>query len=172
MSPLTAACRRLDAAVARLESGFAHLETAVSQKFDRDEAEIAKLRAEVAKAEAAYADALALKKKTAKDFLQVCKLARSDLGEHAVLQIKAAIDMASPEGEAKQRAKLAATIEVARWMRSPSISRPSLANCPAVNGRIGALTCRLNKVSVWFVMRVTRPVIQFDIRDLRQLIGK
>ena len=70
MSPLTAACRRLDAAVARLESGFAHLETAVSQKFDRDEAEIAKLRADVVKAEAAYADALALNRTAAEQLDQ------------------------------------------------------------------------------------------------------
>ena len=56
LSPLTAACSRLDAAVVRLEAGFSHLETAVSQKFDRDEADIAGLRADLAKAEAALAD--------------------------------------------------------------------------------------------------------------------
>lgn len=65
MSPLTAACSRLDAAVVRLESGFSHLETAVSQKFDRDEAEISKLRDELAKAETAYAEALALNRTAA-----------------------------------------------------------------------------------------------------------
>jgi len=65
LSPLTAACSRLDAAVSRLESGFAHLETAVSQKFDRDEAEIATLRADLAKTEAAYSDAIALNRTAA-----------------------------------------------------------------------------------------------------------
>lgn len=67
----------------------------------------------------AYERTLKAKKAAAKEFLDACILARADLGEHAVLQIKLAILVATPEGEAKVKMRLEAEAQVLRWNGLP-----------------------------------------------------
>jgi ribosome modulation factor len=67
----------------------------------------------------AYEAALAKKKEAAAAFLKVCKLAKSELGDDAVLSIKDAILLDTDEGEAKLRADLERQLRIARWMNVP-----------------------------------------------------
>lgn len=64
-----------------------------------------------------YEGALAKKKKTDADFKNVCKTAKAD--GITVAQIKTMIACDSPEGEAKERSAIAATLQAAAWMGSP-----------------------------------------------------
>lgn len=63
-----------------------------------------------------YEAALAVKKKADADLKNVCKRAKSDLGEGAVERIKYALELETEEGEAKLKARITRQIEVARWM--------------------------------------------------------
>jgi hypothetical protein len=65
---------------------------------------------------AAYEHRLAGKKKADADFKNACKLAKSELGEHAVEEIKLAISLETDEGEAELRARMERQVRVARWM--------------------------------------------------------
>ena len=52
-------------------------------------------------------------------FRSVCKLAKSECGDDAVKRFKRAVELSTPEGEARLREEIAATLEVARWLGSP-----------------------------------------------------
>lgn len=66
-----------------------------------------------------YEKTLKAKKAADTDFRNACKLAKSELGDHAVLQIKLAIAMDSPEGESKIKERLEAEVQVLRWNGLP-----------------------------------------------------
>jgi len=66
-----------------------------------------------------YEKTLKAKKAADADFRNACKLAKSELGDFAVLQIKLAIAMDSPEGELKIKARLEAEAQVLRWNGLP-----------------------------------------------------
>jgi hypothetical protein len=69
-----------------------------------------------------YEDALAAKKKAAAEFLNVCKKAKADLGAKAVEMIKDAIDLDTPEGEARFKADLERKLKVAKWIGSDALA--------------------------------------------------
>ena len=66
-----------------------------------------------------YEKTLKAKKAADTDFRNACKLAKSELGDFAVLQIKLAIAMDSPEGEDKIKARFEAEAQVLRWNGLP-----------------------------------------------------
>lgn len=66
-----------------------------------------------------YKDALGVKKEAAADFLNICKIAKADLGEHAVADIKEAILLETEEGEAQMKARIERHLRIARWMALP-----------------------------------------------------
>lgn len=66
-----------------------------------------------------YVAALAKKKETDAAFRNVAKLAKAELGEGAVADIKTAIELESEEGEAKIKGVIEAQLRVARWMNVP-----------------------------------------------------
>jgi hypothetical protein len=66
-----------------------------------------------------YKRALETKKAADARFKNTCKIARAECGDDAVARIKTAIDMETPEGEARVKAEIVATLEVARWMGAP-----------------------------------------------------
>jgi hypothetical protein len=63
-----------------------------------------------------YEALLAKKKKADADFKNACKLFRSDLGKNTIAEIKIAIQLDSPEGEAQVKSDLESMVRVARWM--------------------------------------------------------
>lgn len=63
----------------------------------------------------AYEKALKAKKKADADFKNACKLAKADLGEQAIPQIKLMIQLETPEGEAALKAKVQEQLQVMRW---------------------------------------------------------
>lgn len=67
----------------------------------------------------AYVVALAAKKKTDAALKQVAKLAKAELGDDAVPDIKSIIELETEEGEAKLKAEVERRIKVARWMGLP-----------------------------------------------------
>lgn len=67
----------------------------------------------------AYTLALAVKKKADADLKNVCKLAKAELGDDAVPDIKSIIELETEEGEAKLKAEVERRIKVARWMGLP-----------------------------------------------------
>lgn len=74
----------------------------------------------------AYSAALDEKKIAAADFLNICKLAKAELGEGVVADIKTALELDSEEGEAKIRAAIEAQLRVASWMNVPLGSQSNL----------------------------------------------
>lgn len=74
----------------------------------------------------AYENALEMKKEAARSFLQVCKLAKAELGAEAVDDIKEMIALETEEGEKKFKANLERQIKVARWMGLPVGAEPKL----------------------------------------------
>lgn len=73
-----------------------------------------------------YEEALTKKREYARQFLQVCKLAKSELGDDAVLTIKDMIDLESEEGEAKLKSAVDRQMRAARWMGMAVGSAPSM----------------------------------------------
>ncbi|WP_370194401.1 MULTISPECIES: hypothetical protein [Aurantimonas] len=67
----------------------------------------------------AYKKAMAAKKLTDAALKNVCKVLKSDLGDHGLDQIKDMIAMETPEGEEKVRAKLQARAEAIAWSTNP-----------------------------------------------------
>lgn len=63
-----------------------------------------------------YEKALAEKKAADAKLKNVCKLAKSELGKGAVDDIKDAIALDQPEGEAAHRAEIERKLRIARWM--------------------------------------------------------
>lgn len=66
-----------------------------------------------------YEVALSDKKTADARLKNVCKTARAELGKTAVLDIKDAIALEEPEGEAAHRADIERKIRIAKWMNSP-----------------------------------------------------
>lgn len=62
-----------------------------------------------------YEAALAVQKKAAADFKNVCKIAKADLGKNAIDDIKDSILLDTPEGEVAMKDKMANRIQVMRW---------------------------------------------------------
>lgn len=76
---------------------------------------------------AKYERLLSVKKKADADLRNTCKVAKSELGEHAVDLIKLAIKLGDEdEGAAEFQRRLDAEAEVARWMGLPLGSQGSL----------------------------------------------
>lgn len=73
-----------------------------------------------------YEAALALKKKAEADFKNACKVAKSELGDDAVADIKDMIALDTEEGEARLKAEAARIAKVARWMGMPVGSEPDM----------------------------------------------
>lgn len=73
-----------------------------------------------------YQEALTKKREYARQFLQVCKLAKSELGDDAVLTIKDMIDLDTEEGEAKLKSAVDRQMRAARWMGMAVGSAPSM----------------------------------------------
>lgn len=73
-----------------------------------------------------YEHFLALKKKADADFKNACKLAKSELGDGVVDDIKLAIQLETPEGEAKFKEQMDRQARVARWNGLPIGAQPSL----------------------------------------------
>lgn len=67
----------------------------------------------------AYAKALNVKKQADADLKNVCKLAKSELGDEAVADIKDMIALETEEGEAKLKAQVERQLRVAKWMGLP-----------------------------------------------------
>lgn len=63
-----------------------------------------------------YVAALAAKKKTDADFKNMAKRVKADLGELGIDQIKLAIRLETPEGEAEVRGEIAGMQQVAAWV--------------------------------------------------------
>lgn len=78
----------------------------------------------------AYEHALAAKKRTAAEFLNVTKLAKAELGKMAVADIKTAILLDTDEGEATVKAEIESALRVARWMGAPLGSQADLFGGP------------------------------------------
>jgi hypothetical protein len=66
-----------------------------------------------------YKAALAQKKAADKHLKDVAKLARADLGENAVADIKLAIEAETPEGEAAIKARMESQARLLRWLGLP-----------------------------------------------------
>jgi len=64
----------------------------------------------------AYEKALADKKAADARLKNVCKIAKAELGKGAVADIKDAIALEQPEGEAAHRAEIERQLRIARWM--------------------------------------------------------
>lgn len=75
---------------------------------------------------AKYQEALAKKKEYARQLLQVCKLAKAELGDDAVLTIKDMIDLETEEGEAKLKSAVDRQMRAARWMGMAVGAAPSM----------------------------------------------
>jgi ribosome modulation factor len=66
-----------------------------------------------------YKAALEAKKAADAALKNICKRVRADLGKRAVDDIKTAILLESPEGEAELKARIDSEMRVARWMGMP-----------------------------------------------------
>ncbi|MFG1245750.1 hypothetical protein [Xanthobacter flavus] len=73
-----------------------------------------------------YEHFLALKKKADADFKNACKLAKSELGDGAVDDIKLSIQLETPEGEAEFKEEMDRKARVARWKGLPIGMQASL----------------------------------------------
>lgn len=73
-----------------------------------------------------YETALAVKKKADADLRNVAKKAKADLGEHAVHQIKTAIELESDDGSETIKARMERELQVARWLGLPIGAQGSL----------------------------------------------
>jgi len=62
---------------------------------------------------------LATKKKADADFRNGCKLIKAELGDDGVAVVKAMIDLSTPEGEAKVKARIATQAKAAKWKGLP-----------------------------------------------------
>jgi ribosome modulation factor len=65
-----------------------------------------------------YESGLATKKKADADFKNVCKRAKSELGKHAVDEIKLAIGLEEDDGDTALQARIERELRVARYMGS------------------------------------------------------
>lgn len=68
---------------------------------------------------AAYQRALSAKKDADADFKNACKRIKAELGDHGVHEIKTMIELDTPEGETRIRARLEAELRAAAYMQSP-----------------------------------------------------
>ena len=75
-----------------------------------------------------YERALAAKKTVDADLKNVCKVIKSD--GFAVEQIKVAIALDTPEGEAEERAKIQRALQAAKWVGAPLGSQLDMFNEP------------------------------------------
>jgi hypothetical protein len=75
-----------------------------------------------------YEGALAKKKRADADFKNACKVAETD--GITVDQIKTMIACDTPEGEAKERAEIASTLQAAAWAGSPMGTQLQMFNEP------------------------------------------
>lgn len=66
-----------------------------------------------------YETALADKKAADAHLKNVCKTAKAELGKDAVADIKSAIALDEPGGEAAHRAEIDRMLKIARWMGAP-----------------------------------------------------
>ena len=66
-----------------------------------------------------YKAALAAKKEADRILKQVCKIAKAELGENAVGDIKLAIEAETPEGEAAIKARMESQARLLRWLGLP-----------------------------------------------------
>lgn len=75
-----------------------------------------------------YETVLAAKKEADAAFKNACKLAKSELGDDAVLSIKDAIGFETEKGEATIKASIERQLRVARWMAVPLGSQSDFFN--------------------------------------------
>jgi hypothetical protein len=73
-----------------------------------------------------YEVALSAKKLADAALLNVGKLAKAELGEHAVADIKESLKLGSPEGQADLKERMERQYRVARWMGMPLGSQSDL----------------------------------------------
>jgi len=66
-----------------------------------------------------YKAALAAKKQTDAAFRNCCKLAKAELGDHAIDEVKDAILLEEDGGEAELQARIERQIRIARWLNLP-----------------------------------------------------
>lgn len=66
-----------------------------------------------------FVKALAAKKKTDADFKNCCKRIKAELGDDGVAVVKAMIELDTPEGEAKVKARARTEAKAMKWMGLP-----------------------------------------------------
>lgn len=110
-----------------------------------------------------YEAALAAKKKADAEFKNTCKLAKSELGKHAVAMIKDAIALETEAGEEDIQADIERKLKVARWMAVPLGSQMEMFEdrTPAVD-RAKAEGLRDGKAGKPFTTEHQRGTEQFE----------
>ena len=90
-----------------------------------------------------YEASLAKKKAADADFRNVCKKAKSELGDFGVLQIKTAVKLESDDGSEKIQAEMEAMVQAARWLGMPIGSRDGIAatTCSRPSPKSSASRC-------------------------------